>query len=70
MTPWEADRITHGLRTVVHEISVDRPEFRAAIGDHSADQLLEGLASRGYLLEQGGRYAVSEAGFRRLEAAS
>lgn len=70
MTPWEADTITAGLRTIVHEVSVDRPEFREALGHNGADQLLEGLASRGYLQEKGGRFTLSPAGFRRLEAGS
>lgn len=63
-----APRITFALETLVNEVSVDFPEFRAAIGDNTADQLLEGLISRGYVQEQGGRYALSDAGFRRLEA--
>ena len=66
----ESDRITEGLRTLVHEISADRREFRNAIGDNSADQLLEGLVARGYAMRKGDRFAVSPAGFRRLEAVS
>lgn len=61
------DRIAHAIRTLATEVSADRVEFRRAIGQ-GADDLLDGLMAHGYAMRQGDRYAVSPAGFRRLEA--
>ncbi len=62
------DRIAQGLQWLAAEISAEREEFgRENQPDGAA--LLEGLVSHGYAMEQGGRFGVSPAGFRRLEAA-
>ena len=58
--------VTDGLRFLAAEFSCTQDEWR----EHHAggDMLLEGLVSRGYALAQRGRFAVSDAGRRRLEA--
>lgn len=63
------DRITEGLRYLAGEFSVHRDEFRR---DNAPDgaALLEGCESLGYVRrgdgEAGDRYALTEAGRRRL----
>jgi hypothetical protein len=65
----ESDRITDGLRYVAGELSVHRDEFRRDNAPGGA-ALLEGCESLGYLQrgdgESGDRYALTDAGLRRL----
>lgn len=63
-----ADRIAEGLTWLATEISATRAEFRIAQGD-DGDELLDGLASQGYVRQGQGRYQVSDAGFARLGSA-
>lgn len=61
------DRITEGLHSLTCEISVDRQEFQR-LHPRDGDDLLQALISHGYAQERRGRYAINEAGLRRLEA--
>ena len=65
----ESDRITDGLRYVAGEFSVHRDEFRRDNAPGGA-ALLAGCESLGYLQrgdgESGDRYAMTDAGLRRL----
>lgn len=58
--------VTDGLRYLIGEFSCTQDEWRQH--HRGGDMLLEGLVSRGYVLVKGGRFAVSMAGRRRLEA--
>ena len=62
----ESMALTDGLRFLTEQFSCSQEEWR----EHhcGGDMLLEGLVSHGYALTQNGRYAVSAAGRRRLEA--
>lgn len=68
----ESDRITEGLRYVAGEFSVHRDDFRRDNAP-GGSALLEGCESLGYVRrgegESGDRYALTEAGQRRLAAA-
>lgn len=64
MTP---DRIQTSLEWLMVEISASREEFQAG-QQPDGDDVLQGLISHGYVRERAGRYAVSDAGQRRLEA--
>lgn len=57
--------VTDGLRYLSAEFSCTQEEWRQH--HRGGDMLLEGLVSRGYVLAQAGRFAVSTAGRRRLE---
>lgn len=61
------DRLHDGLRYLAEQFSASADEFRRDNAPGGV-MLLEGLVSRGYAHEKAGRYAVSAAGRRRLEA--
>lgn len=61
------DRQAEGLRYLSSEFSADADEFRRDNAP-GGEMLLMGLVSKGYAVEKGGRYAVSDAGRRRLAA--
>ncbi|TPG08312.1 hypothetical protein EAH88_11810 [Rhodanobacter glycinis] len=65
----ESTRITEALRYVAGEFSVHRDEFRRD-NQPNGSALLEGCESLGYLRrgdgESGERYAMTDAGRRRL----
>ncbi len=56
--------IDEGLKHLTERFSVDRTQWRQHF--KGGDQLLDGLLSHGYAWEQGGRYAVTQAGRARL----
>lgn len=64
-----ADRIHDGLRWLTSEFSCTRDEFRQA-HQSGADMLLDGMVSQGYAFHdrKQDRYAVSDAGRRRMAA--
>lgn len=59
--------ITDGLRHLTGQFSVSKAEWNQQ--RRGGDDLLQGLLSHGYVITDGERYAVSEAGRRRLQAA-
>jgi hypothetical protein len=60
-------RIHDALRWLAAEFSATRDDFRSA---HKAgsDMLLDGIVSHGYASEREGRYALTDAGLRAMEA--
>ena len=61
-----ADVVAGALQYLSEEFSVTRQEWRQRF--KGGDMLLDGLVSHGYVNEGGGRFAVSEAGRRRISA--
>ena len=61
------DRMTEGLKYLAESFSVDADEFRRDNAP-GGEMLLMGAVSKGYATERAGRYAVSEAGRRKLDA--
>lgn len=66
MTDVAADVVADALQYLSAEFSVGRQEWREHF--KGGDMLLDGLVSHGYVNEGGGRFAVSEAGRRRIGA--
>lgn len=63
-----SDRIASGLQYLSEQFSVERAEFHR--DQHpGGPMLLEGLVSRGFVNTKGDRYAVSDAGRRRMAEA-
>lgn len=60
------DRIGEALHYLSEQFSVTRDEWRRHF--RGGDMLLDGAVSRGFVREQGGRYAVTETGRRRINA--
>jgi hypothetical protein len=60
-------RLIYAVRHLAEQFSVTADEFRRDNAP-GGDMLLMGAVSKGYAIEQGGRYAVSLAGRRFLEA--
>lgn len=57
--------IVDGARHLAQEFSLTQEEWRQHF--RGGDDLLEGLASRGYANHKAGRYAISAAGQRLLK---
>lgn len=66
MSEAPTDAVAAALQYLSAEFSVTRQEWRNHF--KGGDQLLDGLVSHGYVNEKGGRYAVSVAGRRRINA--
>lgn len=62
-----ADRLIDAVRHLAEQFSVTADEFRRDNAP-GGEMLLMGAVSKGYAIEQGGRYAVSPAGRRFLSA--
>ena len=62
-------RLNEALRWLAAEISADARDFRQHFGK-GADDLRDGLVAQGWAKtdRRQGRYAVNEAGLRKLEA--
>lgn len=60
------DPIAEALHYLSEQFSVTRDEWRRRF--HGGDMLLDGLTSLGFAHERGGRFAVSPAGRRRINA--
>lgn len=58
-----SDQIRQGLQHLADHVSMTGPEFARAM---KSPMLLDGLRSRGYVNERGGRVAVSERGQKAL----
>ena len=62
-------RLNDALRWLASELSADAQDFRQHFGK-GADDLRDGLVAQGWAKtdRRQGRYAVNEAGLRKLEA--
>ncbi len=60
-------RLNEALNWLASELSADAQDFRAHF-KQGADDLRDGLFAQGLAKQQGGRYAVTPAGLRVLDA--